>query len=136
MSPAARRTSGPLALLLAAPLLLAACSGSDDGPRGSDEPSASTSGSASLTLARACRELVGDDGLVARSLEAAEAPAAERQVLQDRLFAIVSAGPAALQDPAGTLVDFLDDPGAYQPLDGEDGDLVTAAASEIRDTCA
>ncbi|MCO7239073.1 hypothetical protein [Aeromicrobium sp. CnD17-E] len=118
--------------------LLTGCGGSDDDGSSADA-SASPSASAalpSLDPANPCPALVGDDGLVDRALAGADLSHDERQSLGEALFPVVSSGPKNLQDPVGQLVDYLDDPEAYQPLDGGSDDEVTAAAKAIRSACS
>ncbi len=118
-------------------VVLAGCGASEDADDASATPGAASPATVpSLDPDDPCAALVGEDGLVARALAGADLTAEERGPVQDALFAVVAAGPAALQDPAGQLVDYLDDPAAYQPLDGGPDDAVTEAADSIRDTCS
>ncbi|ALX06260.1 hypothetical protein AERYTH_16925 [Aeromicrobium erythreum] len=119
--------------------LLTGCGGTSGTESGAADASASPSASAtvpSLDPSNPCPALTGDDGLVDRALAGADLSGDERQSLQDTLFAVVSSGPKDLQDPVGQLVDYLDDPEAYQPLDGGSDDEVTAAAKAIRSACS
>jgi hypothetical protein len=134
------RTTGAGLLLAACVLGLAACGTSDDAEARNPAPGSS---SASPTFdvpdvdpGKPCPALLGDDGLVALALGGLDLDEDERAQVQDALFEIVLAGPADLQDPAGQLVDYLDDPPEYQPLDGGPDDIVTAAATAIRTGCA
>lgn len=55
--------------------------------------------------------------------------------VQNSLFTLVSAGAPEIQDPAGQLVDYLDDPKAYQTVDGVSA-MITDAAKDIQTACA
>ncbi|MEH3068568.1 MAG: hypothetical protein PGN15_11175 [Aeromicrobium erythreum] len=120
-------------------VLLTGCSGPDDADGADPQTSASASASATLPSfdpSNPCPALVGDDGLVDRALAGSDLSRDDRQSLQDALFTVVSSGPKNLQDPVGQLVDYLDDPAAYQPLDGSPDDEVTAAKRAIRSACS
>jgi hypothetical protein len=133
------RTRARTAVLVAAScvVVLTGCGASEDADDASTTPSAASPAAVpKLDPDDPCAALVGDDGLVDRALAGADLTAEERGPVQDALFAVVAAGPADLQDPAGQLVDYLDDPAAYQPLDGGPDDAVTEAADSIRDTCS
>ena len=128
----------PLAVLAAVSLaLLAACSGSGDSALAdaSASPSA-TAAPPSLDPSDPCPALVGDDGLVARALAAADGPAVDRGPLQDEMFRVVLSGPRHLKDPVGQIIDYLDDPAAYQPLDGGEDDVVTRAVRRVESACS
>jgi hypothetical protein len=91
------------------------------------------------TLAGACDILVGEGRAVQDALgfpRKHESSADEklRGEIQDRLFIVVAADNKDLADPAGQLVDFLDDPEAYVE-DGKLDSLILNAFSDIRDTC-
>jgi hypothetical protein len=100
------------------------------GPR-SDDPA---------TLAGGCAILTGESGAMAQALKYPienEPPADEqrRSEIQNRLFAIVTANNPKLADPAGQLVDYLDDPEAYVAEDGRLVDLITEAVDAIKKAC-
>lgn len=128
-----RRTPIRAAAVLAT-LVLSACGSADPGSR--DDSSASDATTTPSGADEACARLTGQDGLVARALAVADRPLEERGPVQDELFQVVASGPAELQDPAGQLVDYLDDPSAYEPLDGGPDDVVTAAQDDIAATCS
>lgn len=130
--------------LTAAALILFVVSGcGNDGPgQGSlpeDGSPAQSSAANPATLAGGCAMLVGDDDLVRRALNFPRDPESAsderlRYEIQEALFSIVLAGHKKLSDPAGQLVDFLDDPEAY--LEGDQpGTAITAAIAEIREAC-
>ncbi|MFL6171910.1 MAG: hypothetical protein ACJ716_03355 [Marmoricola sp.] len=92
------------------------------------------------SLAGGCTILVADGDLVQNTLDFGHRPAAERDIragttLQDRLFALVASRNPVLGDPAGQLVDYLDDPDAYNDGAGTT-DTVTRAVDRIRASCA
>lgn len=91
------------------------------------------------TLAGACEILVGKGQAVQDAMEFPKdkETAADEQLrdeIQQRLFTVVTANNKELADPAGQLVDFLDDPEEYVE-DGKPVALITDAVSEIRSTC-
>ncbi|MBC7559979.1 MAG: hypothetical protein H7270_11640 [Dermatophilaceae bacterium] len=120
-------------MLVLAAVLLSACSVGSTGERGE-----------STSKASACSTLVGTAGKGGAADEAlalaaggGNIPASDRdsaEAIQTTLLAIVSSGPAALQDPAGELVDLLVDPAAYSS-GGSLSDDVQAAADTIREQC-
>jgi hypothetical protein len=100
----------------------------------------STSASADpATVAGACEILVGkdhtlDDAMAFPKQKESAADKALRGDVQERLFSIVAANNEELADPAGQLVDFLDDPEEYIE-DGKPVTLITDAVAKIRSTC-
>lgn len=91
------------------------------------------------TLAGACDILVGEGRAVQEALgfprkKESSADETRRGQIQDRLFTVVVAGHKDLADPAGQLVDFLDDPEEYVE-DGQLSPSVLRAFSDIRETC-
>lgn len=132
------RSSILLRGLVAAPLVLAALTacGADDEPAATSSSAASSSTTDSGQAPDPCDMLMGDDGLVAQTFAVADRPLDERGPVQEALFDIVVADPPGLGDPAGQLVDFLDDPEAYEPLDGGPEDVVTAARDAITAACS
>lgn len=124
---------------LAAAAMLAAMAGCSDSPddnsAADNTPSAQAPSTATLTLAQACASLTGGTGLVATALQGAGLTEATRSSTQTGLFTIVSGGPASLQGPAGQLVDFLDDPGAYTD-GGQLSSTVTDAAAALTGACS
>ena len=135
------RTLAATAAVLA--LALTAACGSDE-PASSPTEETSAAALDSSTLDGACRMLLGPDGsLVDDALAAATAvidsdSAPEEvdaaSIVQNELFEIVTNGPERLQDSAGTIVDYLDDPAAYETSDGVVPD-VTAAVEDVRAGC-
>jgi len=87
------------------------------------------------TLAGGCAILVGKDDLAVRAFEyRGPANTDEASELQQRLFAIVVSFNKELTDPAGQLVDFLDDPAGYV----ENGEVIPKVAREmdrVRELC-
>jgi len=86
-----------------------------------------------------CTLLVDGDHLVQRTLAYGHRSAGERdafigQELQDRLFALVVARNKPLWASAGQLVDYLDDPDAYNRGTGT-STRVTRAVDRIRSVC-
>ena len=136
----------PLVVVVAvAALGLAGCGTSDSGGETPASPAPSTTKAATTaapvssadpaTLEGGCDILLGDEGILDAALAAGEADdTAERQRVQERLFAIVSAENDSLADAAGQLVDYLDDPSAYVTGDELDASITTAE-SDIRETC-
>ena len=100
----------------------------------------STSASADpATVAGACEILVGKDHTLDAAMafpkqNESSADKALRGEVQERLFSIVVANNKELADPAGQLVDFLDDPEEYIE-DGKPVALITDAVAKIRSTC-
>ncbi|MDX6277705.1 MAG: hypothetical protein QOJ72_1833 [Nocardioidaceae bacterium] len=92
------------------------------------------------TRSGACHILVGPNGAVAQALalvKPGKATAAEkrkRSEVQDRLFAIVAARTAKLQNPAGELVDVLDAP-SYFVKDGRPVADVMRTVARIKQVC-
>ena len=91
------------------------------------------------SVAGACEILVGKDHAVQDALEFPKdketaADEQRRGEIQDRLFTVVVANTKGLADPAGQLVDFLDDPDEYIE-NGKPVALITDAVSRIRSTC-
>ena len=87
-----------------------------------------------------CAILVGDDDLVQETLDFGHLPAGKRDErtgseLQDRLFTLVVSRTKQLDDAAGQLVDYRDDPDAYNVGAGTD-EKVTRAVDRIRAVCA
>ena len=136
----------PLVVVVAvAALGLAGCGTSDSDGEAPASPAPSTTKAATTaapvssadpaTLEGGCDILLGDEGILDAALAAGEADdTAERQRVQERLFAIVSAENDSLADAAGQLVDYLDDPSAYVTGDELDASITTAE-SDIRETC-
>ncbi|NRQ51309.1 hypothetical protein [Aeromicrobium stalagmiti] len=137
---------GGLVLLAA---MTTGCTSSDDGEASSGDTAPSTESTAAAkvspkTLEGACSLLVGpaaryvDDALAAgeavRTSGGALANVDRATEVQNQLFTVVAEGPAELKDPAGQLVDYLDDPEAYVEA-GDLDPLVTEAAVEIKKTC-
>ena len=52
------------------------------------------------------------------------------------MFRVVLSGPRHLKDPVGQIIDYLDDPAAYQPLDGGEDDVVTRAVRRVESACS
>jgi hypothetical protein len=131
------RAAAPGTILL---LVITGCAWAADGP--SATPTAAGVPSAELnpaTRADGCAILVGGDDLVARILEVGHLPSNERaagqaSVLQDRLFTVVVAHNRWLGDAAGQLVDYLDDPDAYNRGPGTTAE-VTRAVRRVRAIC-
>ncbi len=133
-----------IAVTLACVAVLASGCGSSDSGGSSDKPASepTTSSSAAAdpaTLAGACEILVGkehavDDAMTFPKAKESAADAAFRQDVQQRLFSVVTANNKELTDPAGQLVDFLDDPDEYIE-DGKPVAIITRAVSKIRSTC-
>ncbi|MET0929362.1 MAG: hypothetical protein ABWX74_07580 [Aeromicrobium sp.] len=99
------------------------------------EPASTPSTADPATLEGGCEILLGDEGVLDAALAFPESDDdAERTRVQERLFAIVAAENDSLGDPAGQLVDYLDDPAAYI-VDGELSSTITAAEADIRETC-
>ncbi len=132
-----RRTLAVLALITLP--LASACSSSDVAP--APNPAEPTSQAPAdvdadpTTVEGACAILVGPEALVDVVLSFpderdVEQDADLRETTQQELFEIVAADLPDLSDPAGELVDYLDDPEAYAPED------LTAAVDTIRTTCA
>jgi len=91
------------------------------------------------SLAGGCEILVGEGRAVQEALgfprkKESAADKTLRSTIQDQLFTVVSAGNPKLSDPAGQLVDFLDDPDAYVE-DGTLAPIVLRAFSDIRKAC-
>jgi hypothetical protein len=91
------------------------------------------------TVAGACEILVGqehvlDDAMEFPKQDESTEDEARREEVQGRLFAIVVANNKELADPAGQLVDFLDDPEEYVEH-GKPIALITDAVVKIRTTC-
>ncbi|MET0449147.1 MAG: hypothetical protein ABW004_12095 [Aeromicrobium sp.] len=98
---------------------------SDDGEAATDP----------ATLEGGCEILLGDDGALDAALAFRDSgDDDERTRVQERIFAIVTAENESLADPAGQLVDYLDDPDAYIE-DGKLSSTITTAVSDIRETC-
>lgn len=119
-------------LCLAAFVLITACS--SPGGRGPEAAHADPA-----TREGACSILVGEDDLVQRTLELGHRSAGERDVsllahLQDRLFSVVLGKTHLLWAPAGELVDYLDDPDAYNRGAGT-VPRVENAVARIRSVC-
>jgi hypothetical protein len=139
---------GPVVVVMAIVALgVSGCGSSDSDAETPASPSTSSTGPAPsssagpissgdpATLDGGCDILLGDEGILDAALAAGEGDDdAERQRVQDRLFAIVSAKNDSLGDAAGQLVDYLDDPSAYVK-DGELDASVTTAEADIRETC-
>lgn len=128
-----RLTTAAGAAALAAILLASACGTSEDKPAASGE---SGRGISVSTVESTCTLLVGpSETWVDDALAAGESGnKGETTKVQDSLFKIVSAGPAELQDLAGALVDYLDDPAAYV-TGGSVDRSITAAADKIKAIC-
>ncbi|KRC63715.1 hypothetical protein ASE12_02390 [Aeromicrobium sp. Root236] len=93
------------------------------------------------TLAGGCEILMGKGKVAQAALgftgkKESAADKASRGRLQDQLFTVVGANNPKLADPAGQLVDFLDDPAAYLDDDGKVGSTVLRAFSDIQKACA
>lgn len=142
--PAPRRRTATAATAFAAALaLLAGCSGGD-GSDGDGTDGRTSDGAAPLTVVGACSQLVGpaatlvDDALGAGDAvtesNGAAADVTAAAAVQEKLFAIVSAGPDQLQDPVGLMVDYLDDPAAFEDPEGI-SDKVTGAVTSIDTIC-
>ena len=91
------------------------------------------------TIAGACDILVGKGHTVQDAMEFPKdketaADEQRRGEIQDQLFTIVVANTKGLADPAGQLVDFLDDPDEYVE-NGKPVALITETVSKIRGTC-
>lgn len=101
------------------------------GPR-SDDPA---------TMAGGCAILTGKSGAVAQAMrfypvpDKSAADERRRAETQDRLFALVAANNPKLADPAGQLVDFLDDPAGYVNADGKLDDSISSAVRTIETAC-
>jgi hypothetical protein len=141
------RSRGPVVVVMAIVALgVAGCGSSDSDVETPAGPSTSSTGPAPssagpissgdpATLEGGCDILLGDEGVLDAALAAGEGDdEAERQRVQDRLFAIVSAENDSLGDAAGQLVDYLDDPSAYMK-DGELDASITTAEADVRETC-
>lgn len=123
-----KRTSLVLHAALVTVLAATGCGSDDDVP---------TRSSDLATLSGACEALLGEDGesgLVSALVAVHEEALEERQIVQEDLFAIVVDGPEELRDPAGELVDVLDDPGLYFE-DGQHDADVQAAFDRIDGVC-
>ncbi|KRB78532.1 hypothetical protein ASE01_04535 [Nocardioides sp. Root190] len=125
-------TKGAGALLVLGIALAATGCGSEEEPA-RDEVSADSD-----PLAKDCALLVGEDGLVDQALAHADGTdaiaVAEREATQQGLFQVVSEGAPELSDPAGQLVDFLDDVTTYVSSEDLMAE-VRDAADEIDRTC-
>lgn len=91
------------------------------------------------TTAGGCAILVGGSDLVRAALKFGHRPASQRgpdegQLLAFRLFAVVAARNKELGDAAGPLVDYLDNPDAYNVGSGTRPN-VTRAVEHIRQVC-
>lgn len=142
------RSPGPLVVVLSiAALGLAGCGSSDSaGEEDGTAPSSSvpstpapssaapTSDADPATLEGGCDILLGDEGILDAALAITTSDDPDRERVQNRLLAIVSAENDSLADPAGQLVDYLDDPAEYIE-DGEPDVSVTTADADIRETC-
>ena len=127
------------AAALAALLLLTGCVSGTDEPGSRSTIGSSHSASDPATKVGGCELLVGDDDLVQETLDFGHLPAEERNLgtgsaLQNRLFALVVADNKLLGDAAGQLVDYLDDPDAYNRGAGTIP-TVTRAVNRIRTVC-
>ncbi len=90
----------------------------------------------SLALLAACSGS-GDSALAdASASPSADGPAVDRGPLQEEMFRVVLSGPRHLKDPVGQIIDYLDDPAAYQPLDGGEDDVVTRAVRRVESACS
>lgn len=92
------------------------------------------------TLAGGCAILTGKSGAMTQAMKYPmenESPADKRRRrdIQSRLFALVVANNPKLSDPAGQLVDFLDNPEAAVVKNGSLDDSITAAVETIENTC-
>ena len=93
------------------------------------------------TLAGGCEILVGGDGLAQQALTFPKKPesAADKRLrheIQDKLSSVVFENAHKnLANPAGQLVDFLDDPTAYVEA-GKLSNSVTRAYARIQKACA
>lgn len=119
----------------------AGCSSDDSSPERPSETETVSSGP--TTLEDACGLLLGpEDMLVEDTLTVGSAIAkgdssgdTDRvSIVQNKLFELVVDGPAKLQDPAGTLVDYLDDPAEYADGDGVSS-TITEAVDDIETVC-
>lgn len=137
-----RRMTLVAAGALAAATTLGACSGGGSDSDGSDDRS---TGGTALTVVGACSQLVGpratllDDALGAGDAVTENGGAqpdvdAAAAVKKD-LSALVATSPRQLQGPGGVIVDYLDDPGAFDTAEGL-SDKVTDAVTAIDTVCA
>jgi major membrane immunogen (membrane-anchored lipoprotein) len=119
--------------------LLSGCGSSDSSGDPAVKPGTNRSTPDPATLAGACDILVGEGRAVQEALgfprkNESSADEALRFEIQEQLFSVVVANNKDLADPAGQLVDFLDDPEAYIE-NGELAPIVLRAFSDIRETC-
>lgn len=118
--------------------LVSGC-GTSDGGDPAAKPGISLSSPDPATLAGACDILVGEGRAVQDALgfprkKESSADKVLRDEVQEQLFSVVVANNKDLADPAGQLVDFLDDPEAYVE-NGQLSPTVLRAFSDIRETC-
>lgn len=128
-----RSLAGGLAAV-AVLMLTAGCGGDETTP---SSPASSSPGIDPSTLAGSCSLLLGPGAsFVDDAVEAGDqggATAIDRA--QHNLFTLVASGASEIQDPAGQLVDYLDDPSAYQTKNGLDP-LITDAVEAIETACS
>lgn len=93
------------------------------------------------TVAGACTILAGPDDLVGHVVAYLEQPTAQQNRgvaadLQERLMAVVEARTDRLMEPAGEMVDYLDDPSAWVTADGSVDPRVSDMVQRVRRTCS
>lgn len=127
-----------LATAIAA-VLMSGCGTSDSSGDPAVSPGTNLSSPDPVTLAGACDILVGEGRAVQEALgfprkQESSADRVLRGEIQEQLFSVVVADNKDLADPAGQLVDFLDDPEAYVE-NGQLSSTVLQAFSSIREIC-
>lgn len=92
------------------------------------------------TLDGSCGLLIGpeaalvDDALAAGKAVVDGGQADQVADVQNKLFELVAGGSAEIHDPAGTLVDYLDDPSAYT-TDDKVSSTITDVVDQIKQAC-